>query len=407
MTTKVIRLKIESRSYEAIADQPLYVTPELKKRLEGRKTRDGRTRYERLTAMGFRGGKHLIETLREKYGKSFAIVLTDGPSKLGAKRAEINFDEFLDFGQARFFEVYRQTGLQTAAGYLSQEFPKAFVASTPALPPTRDVKKVLAALPEAAEVLPKKQQRELPQQIADLIDKQGPEFVFSLLSGVDSAIPKGQERIRTAFQQVIARLAKEPAKALDELNDLMDRWNLLQVTSLLNVLQARLQTIETFEQLILDEKTYELREDNSVHRTLERSMWLLDDEYWIAQSNRPLRKMIGDALAKEDRKYRDKRPDFACVDATGRTVIVEIKRPSVSLGKPEVDQAELYFRLIRKHVGSPSKTAKVFLVGGSISEEARELAEMRKYPELLTYQEMIEGCRRRYQEYLRIVESGT
>lgn len=203
---------------------------------------------------------------------------------------------------------------------------------------------------------------------------------------------------------MISRLAKEPVKALDELTDLMDRWNLLQVTSLLNVLQARLQTIETFEQLILDEKTYELREDNSVHRTLERSMWLFNDEYWIAQSNKALRTLIGDALAKSDVQYKSKRPDFACVDALGRTVIVEIKRPSVSLAKAEIDQAELYFRIIRKHVASTSKTAKVFLIGGTISEEAREIAEMRSYPTLMTYQEMIESCRRRYQEYLRIVE---
>lgn len=406
MATKVIKLSVESRSYKAVADQPLFVTPELKKRLEGKKTRDGKTRYQRLTTVGFRGGKHLIETLREQYGKQFAIVLTDGQSGLGSRRIEINFDEFMDFGQKRFFEVYRQTGLLTAAGYLHQEFPRVFDSPALALPPTKDVKRVFAALPEAAESLSRKDQKQLPQQIADLVEKQGPEFVFNLLSSVDGAIPKGQERIRSAFQEVISRLAKEPAKALDELTDLMDRWNLLQVTSLLNVLQGRLQTIETFEHLILDEKTYELREDNSVHRTLERSMWLFDDEYWIAQSNKTLRTLIGDALAKSDAQYKSKRPDFACVDALGRTVIVEIKRPSVALAKKEIDQAELYFRIIRKHVGSPSKTSRVILVGGTISEEAREIADMRGYPRLLTYQEMIEGCRRRYQEYLRIVEKS-
>lgn len=173
MATKVIKLAIESRSYEPVADQPLYVTPELKKRLEGKKTRDGKTRYQRLTTVGFRGGKHLIETLREKYGKQFAIVLTDGESGLGTKRVHINFDEFMTFGQRRFFEVYRQTGLQTAAGYLHQEFPKVFAAPTTALPPAKEVKKVLAALPEAAESLAKKDQKQLPQQIADRSTSRG------------------------------------------------------------------------------------------------------------------------------------------------------------------------------------------------------------------------------------------
>ena len=130
---------------------------------------------------------------------------------------------------------------------------------------------------------------------------------------MDAAIPKGQERIRTAFKEVVQRLAKEPAKALQELTDLMGELNLLQLTSLLSVLRSRLNTIETFETLILDDKTYELKEENSIHRTLERSMWLLNDQFWIAQSNKTLRTHIGKDLQAADRAHSKKRPDFACV----------------------------------------------------------------------------------------------
>lgn len=86
------------------------------------------------------------------------------------------------------------------------------------------------------------------------------------------------------------------------------------------------------------------------------------------------------------------------------SVLVEIKRPSIELKKNEVDQAELYLRLVRKHKAGGRGKTKIFLVGKTISDEARELAEMRSYPTLLSYSDMVSSCRQRYQEYLKIVE---
>src|SRR5207249_1811998 len=116
----------------------------------------------------------------------------------------------------------------------------------------------------------------------------------------------------------------------------------------------------------------------------------------IAQSNRSLRTYIGDELAKEDKVFRSRRPDFACVNATSkRVIIVEIKRPSLQLGKKEIDQAELYLRIVKKYKDMGSRPT-VFLVGKSRSHEAVELADLRGYPKLLTYQEMLDNARDRY-----------
>lgn len=401
-----IPIKIENRSYAKLADQPLFVTPELKEALEKRRLKDGTTLFDNLRQMGFRGGKHLLEMIRTQLGSDCAVILSHEPCSLGKRRVVIAYEAFRESGQQLFFQVYRQTGLRTATRFLNEAFPSRFMTTeADILPESSTVRRVLGHLPEAALSLTKKERARLPAQIAELVERQGSDFVVALLSSVDAAIPRGQERIRVAFQDVIKRLSKEPARALQELADLMDHWNLLQVTSLVNVLKARLNTIETFEALIVDDNTYELREDKSIHRTLEKSMWLLDDEFWIAQANRTLRLLIAKELAKEDQRHAQRRPDFACVDAVGRTVLVEIKRPSLELRKPEVDQAELYIRLVRKHRGD-RKRPTIFLIGRRISDEAHELAEMRGYPVLMTYQELAENCRRRYQEYLKIVEAG-
>jgi hypothetical protein len=89
-----------------------------------------------------------------------------------------------------------------------------------------------------------------------------------------------------------------------------------------------------------------------------------------------LRTLLGKDLLKEDQQYAARRPDFACVDALGkRTVLVEIKRPSIELRKAEVDPAELYLRLVRKHQ-SEKRAVTIYLIGNAITPEARELGRL-------------------------------
>ena len=67
----------------------------------------------------------------------------------------------------------------------------------------------------------------------------------------------------------------------------------------------------------------------------------------LLPSNKSLRDFIGESMEKEDKKYNKKRPDFVCVDHDNKTIILEIKRPSVELKKEEIDQAVLYLRMIK------------------------------------------------------------
>ena len=191
---------------------------------------------------------------------------------------------------------------------------------------------------------------------------------------------------------------------MQELSDLMDKWNLYQITNLVNILKTRLETIETFEQMIQDEKTYEINTDKSIHRVLEKSMWLIDENYWIVQSNKTLRTFIGDEIIKLNPEYQNKRPDFACVNRENKLIIIEIKRPLIELKQKEIDQAELYMRLVKKFKGQKYSSIEVYLVGNKISNEAREISEFRRGIQLKTYNDLLEEAKKRYQEYLKIIE---
>ncbi len=102
-----------------------------------------------MATRGFRGGKHLLELIRQELGSDVGIVLSHEESSLTAKRVVINFDAFRAAGQQRFFEVYRQTGIRAATSFLNEQFPETFTAGADdALPEPRDVKRVLRQLPE-------------------------------------------------------------------------------------------------------------------------------------------------------------------------------------------------------------------------------------------------------------------
>ena len=229
-------------------------------------------------------------------------------------------------------------------------------------------------------------------------------YTFQLLDIANSTILRSSDRLKTAFKEVIGKIACQDARGMQELSDLMEQWNLLQITSLANIVRTRLGTIETFEEMIHDEATYEINTDRSIHRVLEKNMWLIDDSYWIAQSNRSLRTFIGDEIEKADKKHKAKRPDFACVNSDRRLIIVEIKRPSLTLKKTELDQAELYQRIIMKYKQESYSGIEVHLVGNKVSGEAREIVELRRGIQIKTYQDFLDRCRKRYQEFLSVIE---
>jgi rubrerythrin len=266
----------------------------------------------------------------------------------------------------------------------------------------------------------KKEQGEIDETLLDLLEEnpeigrrllelnlkgQNIEYTFQLLDIANSTIFHSSERLKTAFKEVVAKIAYQDARGMQELSDLMEKWNLLQITSLTNIVRARLETIEMFEAMIHDEATYEINTDKSIHRVLEKNMWLINDSYWIAQSNRSLRTFIGEEIEKSDKEHKKKRPDFACVNHDKKLIIVEIKRPSLTLKKAELDQAELYQRIIRKYKKESYSGIEVNLVGNKISDDALEIVDLRRGIQIKTYQDFLDRCRKRYQEFLRVIES--
>lgn len=236
----------------------------------------------------------------------------------------------------------------------------------------------------------------------DSMDEDNIEYVNDLIKILQNTIFGAESRVKTSFIDLIQRLSLQDKKGFDELSNLLQSWDLLQITAVSHILLNRLNDLEIMEKLITEEKTYELQGDKSIHRFLEKSLWMIEETYWLAQSNESIRKFIGDELAKKDKVTR-KRPDFVCCEFGNEIIIVEIKRPSQIIGKKELDQIEQYEYIMSKYKSQKYKIATI-LIGNKFSDEAKYLSRKRKL-RIMAYNELLQKNKKKYQEYLKTLET--
>jgi len=201
----------------------------------------------------------------------------------------------------------------------------------------------------------------------------------------------------------VKKLPKQKQRALEDLALLLEGWSLQAITNVAQQVRSRLDAIKLFEAQIQDERTYEIRGDKSIHRILERSMWLVDERYWILHSNAPLRKFIGDGLPKKDKKYEKLRPDFVCGTLGKKLIILELKRPSHVLGVEDLNQLELYIVLAEDY--SNFTDYEAYLVGNKKSDELmRRLKHRSNKFKTLTYSDLLQDTKQKYEAFLKTIE---
>lgn len=236
------------------------------------------------------------------------------------------------------------------------------------------------------------------------LGKENIPFVLEMVNNLDKKLLEADTSIKFTFKSIINNLSKSGKKGLNQLSELLDEWKLLEFTSISSILCKRISTLELLEEMITKEETYEIKGDNSIHRILERNMWILDENYWLMHSNKSLRTFIGDSIMKKNKKESKKRPDFVCSTWENKLIIVEIKKPSLTLGKKEIDQIEEYTMIAEDYKSKDFKNVDAILVGNKISVEGKKLIKKRTGIKFMTYNDLVEKVKQRYMQYLKRLE---
>jgi len=222
---------------------------------------------------------------------------------------------------------------------------------------------------------------------------------------ISNALTHANTGFREVFLSIVKKLPSQKQRALEDLDLLLHGWSLQVITNVAQQVRARLETIQLFESQIQDARTFEIHGENSIHRILERAMWLVDENYWLLHSNTTLRQSIGKDMEKADReRYGSRRPDFVCGTVGDRLILLELKRPSHSLQVEDLNQLETYLTVAEKYFNF--RSGKGYLVGSKSDDELRRRLKYRTGFEVLYYADIIHGTKKRYHEYLKTIESG-
>jgi len=140
----------------------------------------------------------------------------------------------------------------------------------------------------------------------------------------------------------------------------LQEFGLLELSNIRKQADKRIQFLDYLENLAENAATKE----QEVHVALEKNVWVFGLDVSMMSSNITLKRMIKVFC---DSKYTgnaaQKRPDLLLSESfDGRYLLIEFKRPSVSIGRKEVAQAEYYRDELSKYL--PSNAAfQIMMVG--------------------------------------------
>jgi len=231
-------------------------------------------------------------------------------------------------------------------------------------------------------------------------------YLSRLIQVLDDKLENASNKMKNNLIDIVESLGPKDQIGLEELKNILDKWTLYQATSVTTLIQNRINTIDIFDEMIQNDNTFELKGDESIHRFLEKNLWLLDDKYWMLQSNRTLRTFIGDEIMENDKEHSQKRPDFVCASFDNQLVIVELKRPSKKPTKDDVDQLEEYIMIAQDYKGESYRKTRGYLIGKKFDSKAKRLIKRRKDLKPLTYTEVISKVRSKYKDYIEKLEEA-
>jgi hypothetical protein len=164
----------------------------------------------------------------------------------------------------------------------------------------------------------------------------------------------------SSLEVVLREVLALPEEKLEEFRSLLDRTPLTAILSVVRTITGRLEFLAALEQLVYDPSVAPtVLERAHLHKILENEPWLFGEEFALHVSDRSLTAVLqahinemgrGDLIDAPvtDTDGRPRRVDFmfarALEHARNRRehLVVEIKRPAVTIDRNEIAQIEDY-----------------------------------------------------------------
>ena len=201
---------------------------------------------------------------------------------------------------------------------------------------------------------------------------------------------------RSEYYALLEHIADSKPRDVAAIADGLNEFGLVEMAYLVEQARARNVFLDQLERLAADNATLE----STMHKALERSLWVFGPEYSLFSSNSTLKRQVGEYLSKQYIGAKAaSRPDLLLnVNLLGEYLPIEFKRPGHALNHDDYTQAISYRHEFGKHVSAP---IKVLLVGG---RRSTDFPSTNMEPEVIgmDFNQLISSARRQVEWLLRV-----
>jgi hypothetical protein len=249
----------------------------------------------------------------------------------------------------------------------------------------REVHDRLAALPEyRREYAEKAIHRVLVRFFGEPPEKVEP-YVFVLLEAIE----------RSDYGALLKHLAEASKSDVTAIAEALDEFGLSEIAYLVEQAKARQLFLDSLETLVGNSLTLE----SSMHKAIERNLWIFGPTYSLFSSNKTLQRQVEDLLGqKYNGEHANKRPDLLLnEDLHSNCLLIEFKRPAHPLNHDDYIQATTYRHALGKHLNKP---IRVLLIGG---RKSPDFPTQNREPdvEVMTFDDVIASARRQLEWQLK------
>lgn len=175
----------------------------------------------------------------------------------------------------------------------------------------------------------------------------------------------------------------------------LDKFGLSDLAFMAHQADRRRAFLDGLDDLAKDPKTTE----SQMHTAIQHNLWIFGNEFSLMASNRQLRSIIRDFTEKA---YREKdaadRPDLLlAANVENRHLLLEFKRPSVTVGRDAENQVVKYADTLTGELGLP---LDILVVGGSVDPKLQSEYSGKK-TRFLSYRTVIANARNQLEWLLK------
>lgn len=209
------------------------------------------------------------------------------------------------------------------------------------------------------------------------------------------------------FMTLIRELNEADAKTGEELVRLFTEWDVQEAVSLAWIVRGRVSIISQFERMIADR----VPEKPDMQNFVKEHPWLLGPTFDPLQHERSLDRVIREELGIEpETDDGQRRLDFFTLAGDSTAIVVELKRPGVTLTRTELRQLEDYVGALTTHYArmtdpSARKDVRGLLIGSKIKDDDRVHFDKAAKVDNVTksWRGLLEETERMHREYLQVV----